>query len=177
MKYPKFTLLFLTFLIAYLLLKSDYLLAWQRGFLSLGLLGAFLAGVFYAYGFSSAFATIMLILISRENSLILTGLIAGLGALCGDLFIFGLIKKTFQDEVKKIGREKFVQKINNYLPQVIKKTLLPIAGAIFISSPLPDEIGVSLMAINKTNTKSFFFLSYSLNTVGIFVILLIGRAV
>jgi hypothetical protein len=177
MKYPKFYLLILTFLIAYLFLKSDYLLFCQGFILKLGLFGAFLAGIFYTYGFSSAFATVILILIGKENHFVLTGLIAGLGSVCGDLFIFGVIKNSFKDEIKKIGNEKIFKKLNHKMPRRVRKILLPILGAIFISSPLPDEIGVSILAINKTNTKFFSIFSYILNTFGIFIILLIGRVV
>ena len=49
-----------------------------------------------------------------------------------------------------------------------------VAGFI-IASPLPDEIGVTMIAASKSiSAKVFSVISYVLNTAGIFVILMIG---
>ena len=56
------------------------------------------------------------------------------------------------------------------------KILIPITACIAIASPLPDEIGVVLFASYKdVTTKTFSIFSYVLNTIGIFVILILGR--
>src|SRR3989344_5750951 len=46
-----------------------------------------------------------------------------------------------------------------------------VVGAILIASPLPDEIGVSLMGLSKISTIRFVILSFVLNATGIFLIL------
>ena len=48
--------------------------------------------------------------------------------------------------------------------------MLPIIGAIIIASPFPDEIGVSLMGLSKLSTPKFIFISYILNSIGLFLI-------
>jgi len=44
-------------------------------------------------------------------------------------------------------------------------------GALIIISPLPDELGVSLMGISKLKWYRFLLLSFTLNTLGIFFLL------
>jgi uncharacterized membrane protein YdjX (TVP38/TMEM64 family) len=48
---------------------------------------------------------------------------------------------------------------------------LPVAGAIIIASPFPDEVGVSLMGLSKIKPWRFALLSFILNTAGIYILL------
>ena len=60
----------------------------------------------------------------------------------------------------------------------IRQLLYPLCCCFFIASPLPTEVGVVLMATLKSiSTKKFIVLAYFLHTIGIFIILLIGRTV
>jgi hypothetical protein len=49
--------------------------------------------------------------------------------------------------------------------------MLPVIGAIIIASPLPDEVGISLMGLSKISTPKFIFISYILNSIGLFLII------
>ena len=142
MKYPKFFLLLVTIIAAYFIYTTNQdSMALQGTISSLGLFGAFLAGVLYVYSFTAAPATSILLIIGFQNSMILTGLVAGLGALFGDLLIYRFVSESFDDELKLLSKEKFFVKFKNSIPDVCSKCLLPIVAVIFIGSPLPDEIG------------------------------------
>ena len=52
-KYPKFLLLFMTFLIAYLLFYERNYQPFHDFIASLGYIGTFLAGAMFAYGFTA----------------------------------------------------------------------------------------------------------------------------
>ncbi len=154
--------------------ESDFS-AFHNLLFSLGYLGSLLAGIFFAYGFTAAPATAILLLLSTRQSILLTGFIAGFGALVGDLIIFKFIKYSFADEIKKLSREKAINQFK--IPSLFKKYLVPVFAGFIIASPLPDEIGVSLLAVSGSiSTKYFSILSFVLNTTGIFVILLLGSA-
>lgn len=177
MKYPKFLLLFITFLIAYLLFNGRTNPKFHVFIVSLGFLGTFLTGILFTYGFTAAPATAIFLILAKEQNMVLAGLIGGLGALLGDLFIFNFIRHSFKDEVRKLYREKLVMYINHKTPNIFKKYLLPVVAGFIIASPLPDEIGVSLLAVSKNiSMKIFSVISYILNAAGIFVILMIGSA-
>ena len=175
-KYPKFLLLILTFLIAYLLFYGRTYNPLHDFITSTGYAGVFIAGVLFAYGFTAAPATAMLLILAGHHNIYLAGLIGGLGALVGDLIVFIFIRYSFRDEIKKLSKERIVLYINNKTPNPFKKYLLPLIAGFIIASPLPDEIGVSLLAAYKTfSIKIFSIISYLLNTAGIFVILFIGN--
>ena len=176
-KYPKFLILFITFLIAYLLFNGRTDPKFHLFVVSLGFLGTFLTGILFTYGFTAAPATAIFLILAKEQNILLAGLVGGLGALLGDLLIFKFIRHSFKAEVKKLYREKLVMYINNKTPSLLKRYFLPVLAGFIIASPLPDEIGVAMIAASKAiSAKVFSGISYVLNTAGIFVILIIGSA-
>ena len=177
-KYPKLLLLFMTFLIAYLLFYERTYQPFHDAVISLGYVGTFIAGALFAYGFTAAPATAIFLILAKEQNILLAGFIGGFGALIGDLIIFNFIRHSFADEIDKLSKEKVVLYINHKAPNLLKKYLLPVIAGFIIASPLPDEIGVSLMAASgNISMKIFSLISYVLNTAGIFVILFIGNAI
>src|SRR3989338_6129996 len=177
-KYPKFLLLFLTFLAAYLLFYGRDYQPFHDFVISLGYAGTFIVGALFAYGFTAAPATAILLILAKEQNILLAGIIAGFGALASDLIIFNFVRYSFADEIKKLLKEKAVLYINHKTPNLFKKYLLPVVAGFIIASPLPDEIGVSLLAASKSiSMKIFSVISYVLNTTGIFLILLAGRII
>ncbi|HLC90586.1 MAG TPA: hypothetical protein VJI15_02355 [Candidatus Nanoarchaeia archaeon] len=180
-KYPKLLFLLFTFIVAYVLLIGSNVSVVHDLLSALGYLGTFLAGIFFAYGFTAAPATALLLILGKEQHIFLAASLAGFGALLGDLIIFRYIRYTSADEIKKLSQEKAIQAMqrwNNHLPTVFKKYLLTVFAGFIIASPLPDEIGVSLLAASRTiSTKYFSVISYLLNTLGILVVLWIGRSI
>ena len=178
MKYPRFFSLFIVIILTYLIFHN--ISGHPRAIDTLvKYLASFGLGALYAYGFTSPIATGALLTISSQQNILFTGLLAGFGSLIGDLIIFRFIRSSFHNELKKLSREKFMKKISNLMKKYPKsRVLIPITACIAIASPLPDEIGVILFASYKdVNTKTFSVISYTLNTIGIFVILIIGRTI
>ena len=177
-KYPKFLLLLLTFVIAYLLFYNRAYGPFHDFVASLSYFGTFISGALYVYGFTAAPATALLLILAKEQNILLASLIGGFGALIGDLIIFMTIRHSFADEIEKLFEEKIVRYINSKMPSLIKKYLVPAAAVFIIASPLPDEIGIALFAASKNITlKAFSVFSYIINTIGIFAILYIGRII
>lgn len=173
--YPKFLLLFITLILAYLIFAGRTYPPLTEFILTSGYLGAFIAGALFAYGFTAAPATALLLLISKQQNLVAAGLIAGIGALVADLLIFSFIRVSFADEIRHLSNEKVIKTFNGHIPLRIKKYLLPVFAGFIIASPLPDEVGVTLLAAyKKMSFELFTILSYALNTSGILVILYVG---
>lgn len=177
-KYPKFFLLALTFVLAYILFMERNVPFIEDSILNIGYIGTFLAGILFTYGFTSAPAAALFLILAKSQNILVASLIGGFGALCGDLIIFHFIRTSFKDEINKFGKERFVKWMNHKFPEKIKHYLLVILAGAIIASPLPDEIGVTMLSIyNKISIKWFMLLSYVLNTIGIFIILLIGSTI
>lgn len=138
---------------------------------SLGYVGAFLAGILFVSSFSVATAAVILLVLAEKLLPLELALFAGAGAVVGDLIIFKFVKDELVNEVKPLferfgGKHLIVVLHTKYFSWT-----LPVIGAIIIASPLPDEIGVSLMGLSKIKTINFLLLSFALNSIGIFLVL------
>jgi hypothetical protein len=174
-KYPKFTLLILTFILAYLLIASNDLTGIRELISHSGMLGIFLAGGLFTYGFTTATATAIFLIMSDNHDLLMTALIGGMGSVIGDLIIFKFIRSSFKDEIKKASREKIIKEANHAVPVKFRHYIRPLLGGMIIASPFPDEIGVGLLATDKRiSQKMLIVISYIFNTLGIYLILLAG---
>lgn len=174
-KYPKFFFLVLSILLAYYVFSRPEISALLSGLDKGSYLGIFIAGIFFAFGFSAPFATGFLIVAQPEN-LFFAAILGGFGALVSDMFIFKSIKFSFMDEFGKIKKTKLANKIREIAFKkkhiLIKHYFLYVLAGILIATPLPDEFGVSMLAgLTTINEKKLAIISFLLNSLGIFLIL------
>ena len=94
--------------------------------------------------------------------------------LLGDYIIFRYIRDNISGYISSIARKIRHESI---LESKIFSYSFAIIGAIIVASPLPDEIGLALMGITKMRTLYFVPISYLLNSIGIFVLALIGKVI
>lgn len=139
------------------------------------LFGNFLAGIFLAFGFSAPFSVGFFIM-AQPGNIFLASLIGGVGAVFADLTIFKIIRFSFRDEFNLLKKTEIVHKIKKIVsdnPHVlIKHYLLYIFAGIFIAFPLPDEVGISMLAGLTTIKQGVLaFISFILHTSFIFLIL------
>ena len=135
-------------------------------------IGAFIAGVFFVSTFTVATGSLILLILAENYSPLSIALIAGFGGVIGDLTIFHLMRDTLAGEITDIYNH--VDRKNHFKKLLHSKYfnwMLPVIGSIIIASPLPDELGISLMGLSKISTVRFVFLSYFLNSLGIFLVL------
>lgn len=170
-KYKNLTAVFVGIVVAIILSQNESFHAFLIHLGSFGYIGAFIAGILFVSTFTVATSALVLLVLAETLSPIEIGLIAGLGAVVGDMLIFRLIKDNLTYEIEDIynhiDRKKHLKKLfhSKYF-----NWMLPVIGSIIIASPLPDEIGVSLIGISKMNTFKFVLISYILNSIGIFLI-------
>lgn len=177
-KYPKFILFFFTVFLAYFLYEESAYGPLHDFVFSLGYFGSFIAGLMFTFGFTTAFAIALFLVLAKSQNIFLAAFIGGIGSLISDFIIFKFIRKTFSDEISKLTHEKVISYLDRHIPHKIKKYFVAFLGGVIIASPLPDEIGVALLASSvKISTKMFGVVSYLSNTIGIFIVLLIGNAI
>lgn len=135
-----------------------------------GYLGAFIAGMLFVSTFTLATGAVILLVLAERLSPIEIGIVAGLGAVVGDLTIFRLIKDNLLDEITPLYNAFGGKHVTSVFHSKYFSWTLPVIGAIIIATPFPDEIGVSLLGISKMKTYQFLLLSFILNAIGIFLV-------
>lgn len=137
-----------------------------------GYISIFFAGFLFVSTFTVSTGIVILLILAELYSPFEIGLVAGAGAVFGDVVIFKFVKDRLADELQDyydiLDRKHTLQKI--FKSKYFRWTP-PVIGAIIIASPLPDELGVSLMGISKMKTYQFLLLSFILNAIGIFLVI------
>ena len=139
------------------------------------LIGAFICGIFFASTFTVAIATSFFLSFSQTHNPLVIAAVGGFGAFVGASLIFKFLKDDLVRDFEYLEK---------HFPQITAKRIIhsklifwfaPIVAALMIASPLPDEIGLIVLAGIKLKYKHFVLLSYFLNTVGILIISLFGK--
>lgn len=154
---------------ALVLMQNVYFQGFLHSLGTYGYIGAFITGIFWVFTYTIAPATSVLLVLGKHLNPLMVSVIAGFGAIFGDLVVFRLVEDTFHEEIKHYYTRQGGKRITRFF-----HGLLPIIGALIIMSPLPDEWGVALMGITNVNVIKFTVLSLVLNTIGIFCLVKVG---
>jgi hypothetical protein len=174
-KYPKLLLLIICILLSYSLFSTPIISKLVNSFENLGHFGVFLSGAMTAFGFTAPFGIGLLSQLTPKNIFIAT-LIAAIGATLMDLLIFHTIKFSFADELKRLEKTKAIKEIE----KIVKKNkhvkvahyLLYLFAGLIIMTPVPDEVGVSMLAgLTTINPLKFAVIAFCLHNLAIFFIL------
>lgn len=161
--------------IAVILVKTGALKSLLISTQEIKFIGSFVAGIFFVSVFTAAPATVVLAEIAQSNSIFWVAFFGGVGALVGDLIIFRFIKDRLSaDFLYLIKKTKFERLISIFRLKLFR-WLIPFAGALIVASPLPDELGLTMMGLSKMKTFLFVPLLFLLNFLGIMTVGLIAK--
>jgi len=153
---------------------------WLHNFLLIikdyNFIASFIAGIFFISFFTVAPASAILFEIFKTQSLLLTAFFAALGAMAGDYIIFSIIRDSLSNYFLYLFKKIiFISKHPFFKWKIFKifRWLTPLLGAVIIASPLPDEIGLTLMGLSKIKINWFLPIVFLLNFLGILIIGLI----
>ena len=161
--------------IALLLVKMEFLGEILTSTRQQELLGSFIAGMFFTSVFTTAPATVALGEIALHGSLWLTALLGALGAVIIDGFMFKFVKDRFSEHLLKQIKEK--GRLKSLLRLKLFRRFSFLIGGIIIASPLPDELGISILGLSRIKMRQFIPFSFISNFIGILLIGIIARAI
>ena len=170
-KYRNLTLLIISIVFALFLSRLEQFHIFLLRLGELGYIGGFIAGVLFTSSFTIATAIVILLILAEKLSPIELGLLAGFGAVLGDLIIFKFVKDDLASEIGSIYERLGGNHLNHVLHTKYFSWTLPVIGALIIASPLPDEIGVSLLGISKIKLYKFIIISFIFNTIGVLLVI------
>lgn len=175
-RYKNTTLLLLSFVLLFILADTEVAHSLIRYVERFGYIGALFTGVFFVSTFTVAPASVVLFHLSQDLNPFWIALFAGTGAVIGDLVIFRILKDGVFDELSPL----FKRFEGSYMATLFKTPyfawFVPVAGAIIIASPLPDEVGIGLLGLSKVTWWQFVLLTFVLNSAGIFLVVLLANA-
>ena len=168
-KFLQIIVILVSILVAIFIFRSDFVENTISNIGDFGFLGIFVAGIFYAYSFTVAPALAALILFAKSFNPLLVSLLGALGATVGNYLLFHLIRDELPEEAEKLMKE--LEKEESIVLKKLKyHWILPLTVAIIFVSPLPDELGVSLLGTAKFNPIKFILLVFFLHFIGLLAI-------
>jgi hypothetical protein len=166
------------FLLAVVLVFTGAIHTITDFFLTHGVLayvGAIFAGFLFSSTFTASIGGALLYSLGRHLHFLEIAALGALGSVVCDLIILKFVRSDIADELEDFLTEYFRLE---YFKRMIKtryfKWTLPVLGAALIVSPLPDELGVSLMGLTAMTQRKFIVISYILNFVGILMVMFLA---
>lgn len=187
-KYPNITLFCLSVVLA-------GVLSWTGvfdSFAELGkfdYLGAFIAGLLWPFTFATPLAAASFFYLGQFGSNIWAIIAIGsIGSLVSDIIIWKFFKGGIFTEFERIWenyknhhRRPFLHEHRPHLIQLFHARLfhffMLFLGVIVLFSPLPDELGLEMLAYYKLARWKFIFLSLTSAAFAIWVVASAGRLV
>ena len=165
-----FFIILASLVIAFTLAKTG-VVYWLIGLSSeLRVIGTFVAGIFFTSVATIAPAGVALAEIAKTSSVVWTAFFGALGSVCGDLIIFKFVKDSVSEDFEYLLKELPSHRVKAIFHQRMFRWVLPLLGAFIIASPLPDELGITLLGLSKMKTRYFILVSYIFNFIGIYIL-------
>lgn len=165
------TLLLFVFLIDSALLVSLFRVLDSAGYAS-GLVTGFLSVSF----FTAAPALVLVVELAQHLNPFLLALLVAIGSVVGDWLILKFFEERIFAELKPIFTKWRLPQLKNRLNKPSTRWILVVAGALFVGSPLPDEIGLALMGISHQNRFVILSICFVLNFVGALMVIMAANA-
>jgi hypothetical protein len=129
---------------------------------------SFVAGIFFTSIFTIAPASVALGHVALHASPHVVAWWGALGAMCGDVVLFYVIRDRFSPDIMTSFDSRWGRRITASFHTGFMKWLAPVLGGLIIASPLPDEIGLSLLGLSRTRLYVLVPISFIGNLIGIY---------
>lgn len=165
-------IVFLSVLIAIILVKTNILVSLLTSTKELEYIGSFITGMFFTSVFTTAPAIVTLGELSQVHGIVPTAFLGAIGAIVGDLIIFKFVRDNVSEHLREVlhAKKHKIKKAPTTLRLKIFRWLTFLAGGLIIASPLPDELGIGLLGFSKMRLPLFVFFSFVFNFLGIILI-------
>lgn len=162
----------ISIVVAYLLVETRAFEGFLAASGGIKFLGSFIAGIFFTSIFTFALSTVTLAEIALSNNIWSVAFFGGLGAVVGDVIIFKFLRKGIAEDIERLIKKR--NRLGGIFHLRFFRFLIPFLGAIFIASPLPDEVGLAMMGVMNLKMKFLIPISFALNFFGILIVGLVA---
>ncbi len=154
-----------------------------------GYLGAFIAGLFIPFTFTTPLATASFFYLGQSHNVLLVALIGGIGTVFTDLFILRTFKGGIFTEMEVIWknyennhpRRRFTRAHVPHLKGLFQRRPFHLishwTGAFLLFSPVPDEIGLEMLGYYDLKPVKLIPIAFTSGVVAIWFAVTAGRLV
>ncbi|MGH7196242.1 MAG: hypothetical protein ACREGJ_00565 [Candidatus Saccharimonadales bacterium] len=160
-----------------LLLDSALLVSTFTFFENLSYAGGFIAGALAVSFFTALPALVLLATLATQLDPLLLAFVAALGSAVGDWLILLFFEEKVFHELRPLVKKTGAMRAMRLLDRPATRWILVSTGAIIVSTPLPDEVGLGLMGVSRFNKLYIATLCFFLNGAGLLAFILAVRGI
>ncbi len=175
-QYKNTAILIVSFIVFFYLADTDLIKNIIQKIGTFSYFGSFFAGIFFVSIFTVAPAAVVIFDLAKNLNPLFVAIAAGAGAVVGDYLIFRFLKDRVFEELSPIFQKVGGSFLKKLFLSPFFAWLIPIAGALIIASPLPDEVGIGMMGLSKVKNWHFILITFLLNAVGIFLVVALAKS-
>ncbi len=181
LEYPRAMCFLFSCIIAYFLFSTGEVDMLVHALNGKGYISAFIGGLLFSFGFTSPFAIAIFLAIAHQVDPFIASVLAGFGAFISDFCIFQFVESSLHEEIGKFRQTRIFRYFHSILhhekvSHTVRQYLLWSIAGLVIASPLPDELAVTMISsIAEMKKSAFALLCFTLNTLGILMLLLSMR--
>jgi len=133
-------------------------------------IASFLAGLFFTSVITIAPAAVAISEIAISRPVLEVAFFGAFGAGIGDLIIFYFVQKRLKNDIDDLISESLRKNILSVFRFEFLRWLNPVLGILLIVSPLPDELGIALLAFSKVKPSMLFGLAFFFHFIGMIIV-------
>lgn len=139
-------------------------------------IGSFVTGIFFTSTFTVLPATVTLYYLSKKHNLVVIAFTGALGAMVGDNLLLRVIRSEVERNLYSFIIPKHKRALKKVLATKAVYWLIALLGIIVIASPLPDELGLTMLGLIHFKTRHFLFISFFVNFLGMLLLTLVAKS-
>lgn len=171
-----FTAFIFASVLVFILFSTGVLLAAIGLIITVPYLAELVAGFFYSSFITSPLSILMIGILAKSHPPLQIAVIGGLGSMLTDLVLLKITRYLLFGSLSPLNLNlNFTKSIHSLHRNSLFNLLAPWIGALMIASPLPDELGVAVLGLTKLSAWIVAPITYFLNAVGIYFIVIIIR--
>lgn len=137
---------------------------------NVALVGSVAVGFFFPSILTIAPSVAALTEIASAVPIVLVAFLASIGATFGDIVLFFFLRDKLDNNFLELFKKPKIKRWVHIVHLETFRWTLPFLGAILLASPLPDEIGLSILGFSRIRFLTFVFLSYAMNFINILIL-------
>lgn len=165
-KHCNYFMLFLGVGLAILLSQNKFFNEFILSFGQYSYISAIIAGAMFVCTFTIATGGLVILTLAKTINPLELVFFGMVGAVIFDMLIFKSIKDTVDQEIKEVFKNPQFNHFKKILHTKYFAWMEPLIGLMVFVSPLPDELGISLLGLSKLKTYQFFFISIINHSLG-----------
>jgi len=140
-----------------------------------GYASGLIAGALSVSFFTTVPALVLIFDLAQKFDALTLALLVALGSVLGDWLILKFYEERIFTELGPMIEKLKLKRLKASLEQPSTRWILVVIGAFIISSPLPDEVGLALMGISRSNRWAVLGVCFVLNLIGAWLIILAAQ--